>query len=62
VFWTALVLGLVCLAIWFAAQFARERRERAAFIASLSPLQRERLKGFETVGGDWRDFRDLLRQ
>jgi hypothetical protein len=49
VFWTALVLGLVCLAIWFAAQFARER---AAFIARLSPLQRERLKGFETVGGD----------
>jgi len=42
------------------AQFARERRERAAFIASLSPVQREKFKGFEAVKGDWRDFRDLL--
>jgi hypothetical protein len=49
----------VLFASRFAAQFARER---AAFIARLSPLQRERLKGFETVGGDWRDYRDLLRQ
>jgi hypothetical protein len=66
VFWTALFVGfVVCLAIWFTAQFARERRdrkERAAFIASLSPAERERLKGFETVKGDWREFRDLLHR
>jgi hypothetical protein len=31
------------------------------FIASLSPVQRERLKGFEAVRGDWREFRDLLQ-
>jgi hypothetical protein len=66
VFWTALFVGfVVCLAIWFMAQFARERRdrkERAAFFASLSPAERERLKGFETVMGDWREFRDLLHR
>jgi hypothetical protein len=66
VFWTALFVGfVVCLAIWFMAQFARERRdrkERAAFIASLSPAERERLKGFETVKGDWREFRDVLHR
>jgi hypothetical protein len=61
VFWTALCFGfVVSLAIWFTAESARERRERAAFIASLSPVQRERLKGFEAVRGDWREFRDLL--
>jgi len=57
-----LVFGIVCLAIWFTAQFARKRRERAAFIASLSPAQRERLKSFETVGGNWRDYRDSMHQ
>ena len=65
-FWTALFFGfVVCLAIWFTVQFAlerRDRRERAAFIASLAPAERERLKGFEMVGGDWRDFRDLLHR
>jgi len=61
VFWTALCFSfVVCLPIWFTAHFAREHRERAAFIASLSPVQRERLKGFEAVKGDWREFRDLL--
>jgi hypothetical protein len=50
---------VVCLAIWFTA---RDRRERATFIASLSPAQRERLKGFETVKGDWREFRELLHR
>jgi len=66
VFWKALFVGFVlCLAFWFAAQFARERhdrKQRTAFIASLSPAERERLKGFETVKGDWREFRDLLHR
>jgi hypothetical protein len=66
VFWKALFVGFVlCLAFWFTAQFARERhdrKERTAFIASLSPAEREKLKGFETVKGDWREFRDLLHR
>ena len=49
-----------CLAIGLTAQFLRERRERAAFIASLSPTLREKLRGFETVKDDWHELRDLL--
>jgi hypothetical protein len=49
-----------CLAIGLTAHFVHDRRQRAAFIASLSPAQREKLKGFETVKGDWHAFRDLL--
>jgi len=37
----------------------RERRQRSAFITSLSPAQREGLWGFETVKGDWRAFKEL---
>jgi len=29
-------------------------------LASLSPVERERLEGFETIKGDWHEFRDLL--
>ena len=59
-FWTGFAVGsAVCLAILLAVHFIRERRERSAFVASLSPLQRERLGGFETIKGDWRAFRDL---
>ena len=36
-----------------------ERRQRAAFIASLSPADQEALRGFETVNRNWRAFRDL---
>jgi hypothetical protein len=61
VFWTALFFGLVvCFAILLTAKFARERRERAAFVANLSSAERERLKGFERVEGDWREFRVLI--
>ena len=58
--WTDLSIGFVgCIAITLAAYVVRERRQRSAFIASLSPAQREGLRGFETVKGDWRAFRDL---
>lgn len=40
-----------CLAIWLSAHFGREWRQRSAFIASLSPTEREKLLGFETVKG-----------
>jgi hypothetical protein len=60
-FWTGFFTGFAaCLAIGLAAHFVQDRRQRAAFIASLSPSQRERLRGFESVGGDWHEFRDLL--
>jgi hypothetical protein len=60
-FWTGFFLGFAtCLAIGLTAHFVHDRRQRAAFIASLSPAQREKLKGFETVKGDWHAFRDLL--
>ena len=60
-FWTGFFIGFAaCLAIGLAVHFVRDRRQRSTFIASLSPAQRERLGGFETVKGDWRAFRDLL--
>jgi hypothetical protein len=60
-FWTGFAIGFaVCLAIGLTAHFVRERRQRSAFIASLSPAQRERLRAFEMVNRDWRTFRDLL--
>jgi hypothetical protein len=43
-----------------AVHFVHDRHQRSAFIANLSPAERERLKGFETVKGDWHEFRDLL--
>ena len=50
-----------CLAIGVAAHVVHYRRERAAFIAGLSPAEREMLEGYETLKSDWHDFRDLLR-
>jgi len=49
-----------CLAIGLTAHFVHDRRQRAAFIARLSPAERERFRGFEKVRGDWHEFRDLL--
>jgi hypothetical protein len=58
-FWTGFAIGVaVCLAI--TAHVVRERRQRSAFITSLSPAQREGLWGFETVKGDWRAFKELV--
>jgi hypothetical protein len=60
-FWTYLLIGFAaCLAIGLTAHFIHDRRKRATFIASLSPAERERLKGFETVKGNWHEFRELL--
>jgi hypothetical protein len=64
-FWTGFASGFaigfaVCLAIGLTAHFVRERRERSAFIASLSPAQREAFAGFETTKRGWRTFRGSL--
>jgi hypothetical protein len=61
--WTVIFLGFAaCLAIALTAHFIHERRQRAAFIATLTPAEREKLKGFESVKGDWHEFRELLHQ
>jgi hypothetical protein len=60
-FWTGFFIGFAtCLAIGLTAHFVHDRRQRAAFIASLSPAERERFRGFEKIRGDWHEFRDLL--
>jgi hypothetical protein len=60
-FWTGFFIGFAaCLAIGLTTHFAHDQRQRAAFIASLSPAERERLRGFEKIRGDWHEFRDLL--
>ena len=54
--------GIVsCLPIGLTAYVINDRRQRLAFIASLSPQMRERLSEFETSTGDWKAFRDLQR-
>ena len=60
-FWTGFFIGFAaCLAVGLAAHFVHDRRQRAAFIAGLSLSERERLRGFESVKGDWHEFRNLL--
>ena len=60
-FWTGFLVGLAaCLAIALIVHFIHDRLQRSAFIASLTPAERERLTGFEAVNGDWHEFRDLL--
>ena len=59
--WTSVFIGLAAsLAIGLGAHLIHDRRQRAAFLSSLSPVERERLEGFETIKGDWHEFRDLL--
>ena len=59
-FWTGFACGFAaCLTVGLAARFMQESIQRSAFIASLSPAQREILWGFEAIKGDWRAFRDL---
>jgi hypothetical protein len=61
-FWASFLSGFAaCLAIGLTTHFVREWRQRSAFIASLSPAEREKLTGFETLKGDWHAFRELLR-
>ena len=58
-FW--FVIGIaVCSATGLITHFVRDYRQRSAFIASLSPSQRENLRGFESERGNWHEFRDLL--
>jgi hypothetical protein len=60
-YWTVFFIGFAaCLAIGLTVSFLHDRRQRAEFVASLSPAERERLRGFERVEGDWHEFRDLL--
>lgn len=60
-FWAGFAIGVaVSLAIGLAWHFVRERRQRLAFIASLSPAQREAFRAFEATNRGWRTFRDLL--
>jgi hypothetical protein len=60
-FWTGLFTGFAaCLVVVLVARLVQDRRQRLAFIASLSPLQRENLRGFESFRGNWHEFRDLL--
>jgi hypothetical protein len=62
-FWTGFFTGFAaCLAIGLTVHLVRDWRERAAFISTLSSAERDQLRGFETVNGDWRQFRDLLHQ
>ena len=61
-FWTAFFIGFaVCLTIGLIVYLVRDRHQRSAFVASLSPAERERLIGFEAISGDWHKFRDLLQ-
>ena len=61
-FWTGFFTGFAaCLAIRLAVHFVHDRRQRAAFVATLSPSQRERLRGFESVKGNWHEFQDLMQ-
>jgi hypothetical protein len=59
-FWTVIVGFAAYLAIILTGHFIHDRRQRTAFIANLTPAERERLEGFESVRGDWHEFRDLL--
>jgi len=59
-FWTGFACGFAaCLTVGLAARFMQEWIQRSAFVASLSPAQREILWGFEAIKGDLRAFRDL---
>jgi hypothetical protein len=60
-FWTGFVIGTAaCFATALTLYFVHDHRQRSAFIAGLSPSQRESLRGFEAVKGDWQQFRNLL--
>ena len=58
--WTVIFFGIAAIAL--TGHFIHKRRQRAAFVANLTPAERERLKGFESVKGDWREFRELLHR
>jgi hypothetical protein len=54
----ALVLGLgAAVAAFLAIGWIADRRERAAYVKTLSVEARARLSGWESVNTDWRLFR-----
>jgi hypothetical protein len=54
----ALVLGLsAAIAAFLALGWIAERRERAAYVKTLSVEARARLSDWESVNTDWRQFR-----
>ena len=56
-FWTGFFIGFAaCLGIVLAAHVVHYWRQREAFIAGLSPAERELLEGYETYKGDWHDY------
>jgi hypothetical protein len=57
--WIGFIAGIVCFTTGLIT-FVHDRRQRSAFIAGLSPSQRENLRGFESVKGTWYEYRDLL--
>jgi hypothetical protein len=62
-FWTGLFVGFAaCLFIGLGCRFIYDWRQRMAFLASLSGAERERLYFFESVKGDWHEFRDTLHR
>ena len=57
-----ILTGIVsCLAIGLTAYLINDRRQRLAFIASLTPQMRDHLSEFEKSTGDWKAFQDLQR-
>jgi uncharacterized membrane protein YqiK len=58
------VTGCFIAALALAAAYFgwRGRRNRDAFIRTLTADQREQLYGFELVEGSWKDFRAMLER
>ena len=52
-----LAVGVIVEAAW---QQRRERAERRSFEESLTAAERQRWRNFETAGGAWHEFADLL--
>jgi hypothetical protein len=50
------------LAILVMAHLYVERRQRLMFVKDLSPDELERLRDFERVQGNWREFRDRMQR
>lgn len=53
--------GAVVLAVLVMAHRYVERHQRLMFVKDLSPDELERLREFERVQGDWREFRDRMQ-
>jgi hypothetical protein len=61
--WTFLATAtVVYLAIIVVVPLVWDRRQRALFVAGLSPAEFDWLRAFETFKGQWRDFRDLRQR